>query len=162
MVGSYHSSLGGMIKEMKNAGAREATVIASRLLAQRLPALPSEVRIVPIPTIASHRRMRGFDHTDMIARELARRMGLTVDTRLERRSNTVQRGQSRRTRQRQANQAYRVRGVCDEYAIYLLLDDVVTTGASMRAAAMCLREAGAREVWAAALTREALDGERAI
>ncbi len=156
-VGSYHSSLGEMIKVMKTVGAREGAIVAGKMLARRLSSLPPEVRLVPLPTIAPHKRERGFDHTYLIARELARHTGLQIDTCLKRRSNTVQRGQTRSERQRQAATAYTVDNTCRADVIYLLLDDVVTTGSSMRAAARCLREAGAKKIWAASLTRQPLD-----
>ena len=156
-VGSYSSVLGELVRTMKFDGAREATRTIASLLDARLPALPTSVRLVPLPTIRPHIRERGFDHTLVMARQLGRLRGLPVDRSLVRRAQTVQRGKTLRERQRQATRAFGVAGPLDLEAIYLLLDDVVTTGSSMRAAARCLREAGASEVWAASLTREPLD-----
>ena len=69
----------------------------------------------------------------------------------------MQRGATAAQRRQQARKAFRVEGVIDPDSIYLLVDDVVTTGATIREASKQLREAGAKEVWVAVLARETLD-----
>ena len=58
---------------------------------------------------------------------------------------------------RQAREAFVVETPIEPDIVYLLIDDVVTTGATIREASLRLREAGAKEVWVAVLVREALD-----
>ena len=132
-----------------------------------------EVVVVPLPTIRKHIRERGFDHAGLMARKLARRRGWKVERVLRRANETVQVGATEEERFRQAEEAYEVvrkferRGArggdekvgdgkvgdgrtgVDENKVYLLVDDVWTTGASMRAAARVLREAGAERVYGA-------------
>ena len=118
------------------------------------------VAIVPLPTIAKHVRERGFDHTLLIARKMARKWPEAKVCRvLERRGQTVQVGADKEVRKRQAIEAYAVseRGAveinelvrrCPEQQ-FLLIDDVWTTGASMEAAIRVMREAGAQKIAAA-------------
>lgn len=157
IVGRYHSPLGHMIRSMKAEGVREVAVYLAELLSLSLPSLPDAVRIVPIPTVPAHRRTRGFDHTQLMANELSRRTGRRVDACIGRRQNTTQRGKGRTERLCQAREAFTVRRPIDPEAVYLLIDDVVTTGASVSAAARCLRQAGATTVWMAAIAHEVLD-----
>lgn len=157
VVGSYQGPLGVLIRHIKFDGSRAGLVEVARLIADRLPVLPSRLCIVPIPTIPHHIRLRGFDHTDRIARELSRLKSVSVRRHITRKHNSVQVGASKSVREKQACDAYRVRDGVDPDLIYLLLDDVVTTGASMREAAKALRLAGARTIWAVCLAREALD-----
>ena len=157
VCGSYHSYLGDMIKAMKFDAVREVARTAAELMSERLPSLPSNTIIIPIPTIRSHIRVRGFDHTALMARALSRRTGILYKPLIKRLNNTIQLGKSRKDRIAQAKQAFYVDTVLDPEANYLILDDVVTTGATVQAAAKCLKDAGARTVWVVTLTHEPLD-----
>ena len=109
--------------------------------------------IVPLPTIRKHIRERGFDHTKRIAKEFGKRRGLLVSEVLLRVNKTVQVGADEETREKQAAEAYAVdMEKFDADKTYLLLDDVWTTGASMRSAAKKLREAGAKQILGASLS----------
>lgn len=124
-------------------------------------ALCGTVLVVPLPTIAKHIRERGFDHTLLLARRLARELKrdykaceFRVERVLKRRNKTVQVGTSEATRRKQAKSAYGVSkrylrkagGSLDAEVTYLLVDDVWTTGASMEAAISAMREVGARKM----------------
>jgi predicted amidophosphoribosyltransferase len=117
-------------------------------------ALPSFERVsrsvlVTWPTGSSaHRRQRGFDPAERLARRYAKRHGLVaVDVLI--RHGEAQEGRSAAER---ATLRFVARRPV-EGASVLLIDDVVTTGASLRAAAVALREAGAVEVGAVAFAR---------
>ena len=102
------------------------------LLHERLPELPANVIIVPIPTVSGHVRERGFDHMSLIARRFAKRRGLPVASVLRRITSTKQRDASRTKRIAQAKAAFECPRQLDSEKIYLLLDDVMTTGSTMR------------------------------
>lgn len=127
------------------------------LLLQTVGQLPEGTVVVPIPTVASHIRQRGYDHTAVIAKRFALRRKLRMMPYLQRRTNTKQRDANFQTRQRQAKEAFMVRGTLDPSVPYLIIDDVVTTGATIRYAAAALRQAGAQTIFVAVIARQPLD-----
>lgn len=99
------------------------------------------------PTTKNRVRERGFDQAEVLAREVANCTGLQVRRTLARRSSIHQTGRTRR--ERAEGVAYEAIGPVTGPII--LFDDVVTTGATLRAAGGALREAGADSVMAVAL-----------
>ena len=128
-------------------------------LAQCLPELPDAAVLVPIPTIAAHKRQRGYDHTKLMAAAIKRQRGGSVTSLLMRQTNSVQIGKGRAERLRQAHQAFTLntkhRIDCD--APHIIIDDVYTTGATIEAAAKLLQSAGIKTIWVAVATRQPLD-----
>lgn len=127
------------------------------MLSHVIPEFPSNVIVVPVPTIPSHIRQRGYDHTALIARRFAKVKSLPYQKLIERVSYTKQRGASRKQRFEQASQAFTVKKRLSEDSVYLLIDDVITTGATAQYAAEALLAAGASEVWVGVIARQPLD-----
>ena len=114
------------------------------------PQRPGAVRplVVPVPLRRASRRRRGYNQAAGLARGLAARLRLTADPAAlrRRREGEAQAGRTRRQRRRQARAAlaacpWRVHG-----RHVLLVDDVISTGATADAAARALRLAGATHV----------------
>lgn len=105
-----------------------------------------EVAVVPLPTIGRHIRERGLDHTAILAKKLAKRRGWKCERVLGRATDTVQVGTKAVDRKAQAEKTYELRRKVDAGKVYLLVDDVWTTGATMLAAEKVLREAGAKRI----------------
>ena len=102
------------------------------------------------------RWQRGYNQSEALARGLAASLGLPLRSRwLRRIRNTPsQVHQSPTARRENVRGAFRAaRGVRLDGLCILLVDDVVTTGATSSEAAKALRKAGARRVVVAALTR---------
>ena len=156
-VGERSGELRQIIDSYKFYNNYAAHGTLAELLSQRIGHLPAAVTVVPIPTVASHIRQRGYDHTLLIARSLAKRQGITLTRPLHRQTTTKQRDANRAQRFAQAKEAFITRGKIDQNATYLLIDDVITTGATLHYAALALKQAGASEVWAAAIARQPLD-----
>lgn len=109
--------------------------------------------IVPLPSTRGRNRDRGFDPADLIARELSRTMRLPRRTFLERTRETQR--QSRLPRERRwanVEGAFRASARSEGKEI-LLVDDIMTTGATAFSAAAALRRAGAQSVSLAVLAR---------
>ena len=157
MVDAYRGPVGEAIKGMKIVSMRETAKVLGMMLAETLPDLPTGTVLVPIPTLRSHIRQRGFDHTKMIAKTVSKHLRLPIEYPLQRVGRSMQRGSSAAQRRRQAKEAFIVEKQLDPEQIYLLVDDVVTTGATIREASAQLRQAGAKEIWVAVLARETLD-----
>jgi ComF family protein len=111
--------------------------------------------VVPVPSSISARLRRGFDPANLLAREVARMAGLPhVRNALRRRafSGPAAKGLGAAERWRGAERRVAARGALVGARV-LLVDDVLTTGATATACARALREAGAREVRAAVWAR---------
>lgn len=156
-VAPRQDQLEHLINAFKFENTKEAYKPLADLLDAHLPELPVNTRIVPVPTIPSHVRQRGYDHTLLIARRFGKLRQLAVTTSLRRQTSTMQRGASKRQRATQAKQAFACPTRLDSTATYLLLDDVMTTGATMKYAAKALRDAGAQNVWVVSISRQTLD-----
>ncbi|WP_304458516.1 ComF family protein [Alicyclobacillus sendaiensis] len=134
-----------------------APFFASALAATRGAHPPADV-VVPVPTAPDRLRMRGYDHVLLVASSFARAEGLPCARAL------VRLGTSGRTRSQTAkDKSRRLRELAGQFAArdasairgrrVLLVDDVVTTGATLATCAQVLYEAGAKAVHAAVIAR---------
>ena len=116
---------------------------------------PPVSAIVPVPLAGGRRRLRGYNQSELLAREISRRTGLPLAGRalIRRRSTPPQ--------TRQPDEETRRRNVADAFqrgrpvaAGVLLVDDVMTTGATLDACARVLRDSGAAPVVVLTFARE--------
>jgi ComF family protein len=115
--------------------------------------------LVPVPASPDRVRERGYDQAALIAAEAGRQLGLPVLHVLERaRATTAQFDLDRAARATNLVDAFRVTDRGDRLSIagrwLVLVDDVVTTGATLATCAGALLEAGALAVSAVAVARE--------
>jgi ComF family protein len=112
--------------------------------------------VVPVPAHALRLRERGYNHAELIAKPLARSLGLPC------RSYLLVRNRPRpdklrltlRERWRSVRGAYTIRyGLRVDNLRVLLVDDVLTTGATLDACSRALRKAGAARVVAVTVAR---------
>ncbi|MDB5179840.1 MAG: putative Phosphoribosyltransferase [Candidatus Saccharibacteria bacterium] len=156
-VGVRSGALQRLIGGFKFRNMKASSIDLADLLHKRLPQLPHSTVFVPIPTTSAHIRERGYDHMLLIAKELGRLRHTPVEQLLIRNNSLIQHHANRKDRIIQAATAFRVEGNIDPNAIYILLDDVVTTGATIEQAALLLKNAGAATIWVAATSRQPLD-----
>lgn len=157
LVGNRGGVLQRLIGDYKFQRAKSGYKDLGDLLLAVLPELPAETVIVPVPTVSSHIRERGYDHIMLIAKYISRSRGLKIQKLLYRRTDTKQRQATAGQRIAQAKEAFEVKGNINPKIPYLLLDDVVTTGATIKYASEGLRAAGAKHIWVAAIARQTLD-----
>lgn len=153
-AGEREGALEATIDGYKFMRMRSAGFSLAELLDGVVPQLPAQTVVTAVPSIAPHIRQRGYDHATVLAQAFARKRNLAYDQVLFRRGKTAQRGATRKTRIAQAKEAFTVSGGIRRSVPYLLIDDVLTTGATVRYAAQALRYAGASEVWVAVLARQ--------
>lgn len=156
-VADRRSTIQNLIGDYKFNNARNAHRMLAELLNDRLPELPANVVFVPVPTVSSHIRERGYDHMFLIAKRLSRLRNLPIETALQRKTNTKQRDATARERNEQAKEAFQCSQVLDSSKIYLIIDDVITTGATVKYASKALIVSGAKDVWVASISRQPLD-----
>ena len=94
------------------------------------------------PAAAANRRRRGYDQGELLAREVARRLGMPARRLLARRADIPQTARDRAGRA--AGPRIRARRAVS--GSVLVVDDVLTTGATLATAARMLRRAGASRV----------------
>lgn len=167
-VAVFQDPLARMIRMYKDAGERrlaepfaemlyDAALHAQAEDAERFSGLLARAdALVFVPATARAFRRRGFDHMEAIARVLAELSGVPVLDALVKHGAGDQRAWGRLERLMHSHGAYEV--VPDAFGVLagarvLLLDDVITTGATVTAAAAVLRDAGADGVDALALAR---------
>jgi ComF family protein len=106
----------------------------------------ANVLVVPVPTSSQRVRQRGYDQANLLAKELSQRLGRRYLPCLTRVGQKHQVGASRSQRLAQLSGAFRVNATIVDGAHILLVDDVLTTGATLQAAARVLKAAGAKRV----------------
>jgi ComF family protein len=134
-----------LVGAVKFARAQAGTKLLARAMAEVLPPLSSQHVIVPVPTATNRIRQRGFDQAELIAKELSQLTGLEMRKLLLRIDQTRQVGRSRAERLKQLERSFITKTNIRTYKV-LLVDDVLTTGATLEAAARSLRFSGVKSV----------------
>jgi ComF family protein len=153
-----------ILRRLKYGGGRR---VADPLAAAALPALrglvsaTGRVPLVPVPLHRSRQRDRGYNQADLLAAALGRRAALPVWPALVRhRATERQHGLDRATRLRNLGDAMAFRPPAGDPtgtrlpAAVILVDDILTTGATFEACAAILRAAGVAAVYGFAIARE--------
>lgn len=143
----YEDVSSRLVLSFKYERARSAYVPIAKALAETIPLLPQNTIVIGVPTATSRIRQRGYDHTKLIVREFATATGLVWTAPVVRSGQAHQFGSSRQVRRRQLERTFRVvspNEVKDKSI--LLVDDVVTTGATLETLAQVLKTAGAKRV----------------
>lgn len=113
--------------------------------------------LTPVPLHKRRMRQRGYNQSEILATGLGKEMGIEVDGRCLRRVNYVgPQARAATADERRANvaQAFEGRPGRVEGKKVAIIDDVTTTGATLRACAAALKRAGAAEVWGITVARE--------
>ena len=153
---AYQGPARDAVRRLKFSGWRGVAEALAGALAALGPPPADAVSWVPLSR--GRRAERGFDQAGVLARALARELGLPSDAFVRRTRETVP--QSRRSREE------RLLAMTDAFARIpgkqaperlLLVDDVLTTGATASSCAAALLEAGAREIHLLAACRSFTD-----
>jgi ComF family protein len=156
VAGDYVPPLSTAITRFKYAGRPELSRCLASLVLPPLEqwALPSDTTLVPVPLHPRRLATRGYNQAALLAQDLARVSRLTCDPRLLRRARETEHqvGKSRAERLTNASGAFELRRRPRASNI-VLVDDVVTTGSTVRACAQALASGGATLVGVVALAR---------
>jgi competence protein ComFC len=149
--------IGELIKKLKYSFARELGEVMAEIAERLLKKLSAESRlgkikldkfiVTPIPLHQQRYNWRGFNQSELIARDLSRRLGLAYQDTLIRIKN--------KTPQAKLDGAERRQNIIGCFSTkenlagkkIILLDDVATTGSTLNEAAGVLKSAGAAKVW---------------
>lgn len=140
-LGEYAGPLADWIKETKfHRNDRLGEALGRELAKTLRPVVAgSKVAIVPVPMPWLRRQRRGIDHTVAIARGIASETGWPVVRALRARSHALQHASARSNRAGNVFKAFRRRSRADLAGrAAVLVDDVLTTGSTLRAASRAL------------------------
>jgi predicted amidophosphoribosyltransferase len=136
-LGSYEGALRAAVLALKDGRRDVAEALAERLT----PLLDSRALLVPVPTTARRRRVRGVDGVELVARRAAQAAGTRTVAALIQQAGDSQRGRSRAARLK-AFGRFSCQGQEVAARRVTLVDDVCTTGATLRDCAAAVRAAG--------------------
>lgn len=145
-----------LVARIKYRNHRLAVDWLADALALRLTGVGADV-VTWAPTSPGHRRRRGFDHGEVLARAVARRLGLPARPLLRRLDEVAQTGRPAHERREHAP-CFALRARLAPGTRVILVDDVVTTGATLRSAADTLRRPAGATVLVAAAARTPAPG----
>jgi competence protein ComFC len=145
---AYEGIARRLILKLKYHNRRQVVSVLVELLAQRvMQRIPNIATICDVvtwaPTSTARVRRRGHDQSELLARRLAKVLDVPCRRLLIKTSTNVQTGASREERLRGSVFSARKLGVNSHV---MVVDDVVTTGTTLRCAADALRKAGVCQV----------------
>jgi len=147
-AGSYDGLLRTLLIAHKERGALTLAAPLGAFLAAAVGSFGPDVLLVPVPSAASAVRARGHDHARRLAAVAGRRAGVPVRA-LLRPVRVVEDAVGLRAGARAANLAGALRSRPVAGTSVVIVDDIVTTGATLSEAARALGEAGADVLGAA-------------
>jgi ComF family protein len=154
VLGKNQGILKKLIYDYKFKPARGLSKDLSDILDKILPILPKNTVIVPISTIPKHIRERGFGHIELIAKQLARKRHLKYYPLLARTDNSVQHGLKEAERAKVAAKTFSIEPHIKIPKEILLIDDIYTTGETVKSAAKLLKNSGVKTINVAIFARQ--------
>lgn len=143
---SYSEVAHDLVYRLKFSRTKQAAETIARLLDDTVPFLESPAVITYVPTATSRVRLRGYDQSRLIAKAFARRRGLSMKPLVARAGQSRQVGASKTERRKQAAKNYHLLGNIPDGSHVVVVDDVLTTGATLESVAKLLRSAGVKRV----------------
>ena len=153
--GSFEGPLQKLIHLLKYSKVESLAGPLGALLLRALPRDGNYDHVMAMPMHWRKRWERGFNQAELLATPVARRFGLKLSTNLQRsRYTKAQAGLDEAGRRDNLKGSFRVKspGALVGKRV-LLIDDVLTTGATLRAAGAALKQAGAKHVTVLTLAR---------
>lgn len=145
----YKETAKELVRALKFGYKRTSAKILADYMYQVCNFLPNDVIIMSVPTATARVRERGFDHARLIAKHFATSHHRELHGNLKRIGQSRQVGAKRQIRLKQLEGSF---VVTHPHILHgktvVLVDDVMTTGASLESAAKCLKLAGVRTVHA--------------
>ena len=157
----FNDCVRSLIHALKYRGKTLPGQIFGKALGQRVADfVESDTVVVPVPLHSAKKRARGYNQSEVIARAMGRTSGLQVM------ANALKRVRSTPTqtrlgvleRQYNVESAFRVRKPASIAGRHVfLIDDVITTGATLNACVLALRSAGVQSVSVGAVASPPMD-----
>lgn len=155
------------IHEYKYNFVKELCIPLAELMIERLKAvitddLIEKILLVPVPLHKRRLRERGFNQAELLAKQISKAIGIPINTNLLIRKHyslpqvKIKDAQLRRKNIRKAfelNSKFQVSSFRFHDKIIILIDDVCTTGATLKECAKVLEQLKPNQIWALVLAR---------
>lgn len=145
-VADYHEQVAIVVNSVKEKGLTSLTPAIANLIANSWPNAHRAFTFVPIPSSRANAKKRGFSHTALLARELSKRVPASRVRELLRStgSRADQVGLATKERARNVEGAFKVELTGGQILRnpVVLVDDVITSGATMKSAIRTLAKSG--------------------
>lgn len=152
-IGAYYDgAIKELILKLKFHRSYSAAKIAAEIIYTAKLPLDRISIITSVPISPQRYRERGYNQSELIAKALAKRTGLPYRSLLTRSNSGHQMGRSRPERLVAVQGAFVASKTLANESI-LIVDDVITTGATLNECAGVLRAAGAKRIWGAVVAR---------
>lgn len=137
-------------KNIKELAKPIAKILATTM--QKIGFWDQDWVVMPVPLHKYRQRLRGFNQSELIAREIADKFNLSLDINSLKRTRYTypQMKLSRLDRLVNVQEAFSASCDCKKV---ILIDDVMTTGSTLQECAKALKKSGVKEVWAVVLAR---------
>lgn len=165
-LGVYQNPLRKAIQKLKYKFVRELGEVLVNLMveywAKHTPQFIEEIKkdkgegwvIIPVPLHTFRQNYRGFNQASLIGQLLSRKLGLEYSEALKRVKDTKQQvGLQSKLRKENIKGAFTLTKTYTLNSNILLIDDVWTTGSTLKECCWVLKRAGVQKVWAITLAR---------
>lgn len=155
VVSGYSGLAKDLVVYMKYHPSASTASEIGDLMATRLPFLEKDQTIIAhIPTTASRRRERGFDQASVMTKQISKISGIRSAPILRRLTKSHQVGSGKKARLEHMHEGFRTKNThLFAGKTVLLVDDVLTTGATLESSARTIKQAGAKKVVAVVFAR---------
>jgi len=109
--------------------------------------------IVPVPLLWRDKAKRGFNQSEELAKIMAKNFNLSLNTNIVKKTKKTnpQIGLGKEERKKNLKESFKTKTKIN--GNFLIVDDIITTGSTLREVAKTLKKAGANEIWAAVLAK---------
>lgn len=152
-----------VIKKFKYDYIKELANPLSQLLIKpmtlcRIPSIPhNNTIVVPVPLHNNRLRKRGFNQAELLAKEIANHFNLPLETNILKRTIPTEPQANIKDEDERRKNIKNVFAINFEQSIenknIILIDDVLTTGATLSEAGKILKKSGAKEIWALVIAK---------
>lgn len=147
----YDPIVRAAVHEAKYHGNTKAFLLLAVSLSEFLTDADMNIKkcvVVPVPLGEKRQKERGFNQIEEVARSAAKKLPLTIDTKILKRTRETdtQIGLRREKRLENMCRAFTCAYSASPHTTYILIDDVVTTGATLQACIDALSSAGASHI----------------
>lgn len=150
----YEAPVSTWVHQLKFGGRLDRARIMAEALSESLQTLPPKVPVIPVPLHPKRLKSRGYNQAHEVARLIAKKQQRLMlhEVLVKSKHTAMQAELPEKQRVNNVRAAFRVQGEI-EHPKVLVVDDVMTTGQTLRAVSKCLVQAGVREVVVAVFAR---------